>query len=101
MPAPRPARLSVLSARGWHGKGRARVFPPTKMPDMSRSPSIRNRAAIRRIIELMDQLGKTVTAVEQSPDDTFCVMTAEHRRGPASNLDLARTFNKWKAKKFA
>ena len=45
---------------------------------MPRRPCTHNRSDVKRAIELMEALGKTVTAVNYHPDGTFRVMTSDH-----------------------
>jgi hypothetical protein len=53
---------------------------------MARKPCTHNRSDVKRAIELMEALGKTVTAVKYHPDGTFRVMTSDHvsKRDPTN-----------------
>jgi hypothetical protein len=45
---------------------------------MPRRPCTHNRSDVRRAIELMESLGKIVTAVKYHPDGSFRVITSDH-----------------------
>jgi hypothetical protein len=45
---------------------------------MPRKPHTHNRADVKQAIELMEKMGKIVTAVKYHPDGTFRVMTSDH-----------------------
>ena len=51
---------------------------------------------MRRTIELLESLGKTVTAVKVHLDGTFRVMTSEYVNKAAENP--TNPFDEWKAK---
>ena len=57
---------------------------------MPKKPCTHNRSDVKRAIELLESLGKTVTAVKYHPDGTFRVMTSDH----ASKIDHAKG-NPW------
>jgi hypothetical protein len=59
---------------------------------MARRPCTHNRSDVKRAVEMMEALGKTVTAVKYHPDGTFRVMTSDH----VSKSDHAKG-NPWDA----
>jgi hypothetical protein len=49
---------------------------------MPRRPCTFNRSDIRQAIQVMEALGKKVTAIKLHPDGSFRLMTADHAKTP-------------------
>ena len=79
--------LGSSFAKSWIGMGSW-----LKMP---RKPCTHNRKDVKQAIQLMEDMGKTVTAVKYHPDGTFRVMTSEHTSKLASDLSPEASLDAW------
>jgi hypothetical protein len=68
---------------------------------MPRKPLTHNRNDIKQAIKLLEEMGKTVTAVKLHPDGTFRVMISEHVSKSAINSDPAASLDAWMKQKDA
>jgi hypothetical protein len=62
---------------------------------MPRKPLTHNRNDIKQTIKLLEEMGKTVTAVKLHPDGTFRVMTSEHVSKSSTHSDPAASLDAW------
>ena len=62
---------------------------------MPRRPLTYNRNDLKQAIKLLEETGKTVTAVKFYPDGTFRVMTSQHVSKPLSDSDPAASLDAW------
>ena len=62
---------------------------------MPRKPLTYNRNDVKQAIKLVEEAGKTVTAVKFHPDGTFRVMTSEHVSKSSSDSDPAASLDAW------
>lgn len=68
---------------------------------MPRKPCTHQRRDVKQAIQLMEAMGKTVTAVKYHPDGTFRVMTSEHVSKLASDLSPGASLDAWIGRKDA
>jgi hypothetical protein len=68
---------------------------------MPRKPLTHNRNDVKRAIKLMEDMGKTVTAVKYHPDGTFRVITSEHVSKSSTDTDPAASLDAWLKQKDA
>lgn len=68
---------------------------------MPRRPYTYQRRDVKQAIQLMEAMGKTVTAVKYHPDGTFRVMTSEHVSKSASDLNPGASLDAWIGQKDA